>query len=84
MIALVTEQFPHLIEITHRHAGGVHAQVGFLRELVAAFDVGGPDFHFVDALEEILVAVVAIEAVRAASAALVDENDVPIAAHAFE
>ncbi len=46
--------------------------------------LAAPDFDFVDALEEILVAVVAIEPVRAAGAALVHEDDVAIAAHALE
>ena len=56
----------------------------FFDELVAAFDVGGPHFHFVDALEKILITVVAIEPVRAAGAALVHQDDVAVAAHAIE
>ena len=82
--ALVAERAPHRVEIAHRDAGGVHAQVGFLRQLVAALDVLGPDFDLVDALENILVAVVAVEAVRTAGAALIHQHDVAIAAHAIE
>ena len=82
--ALVAERLAHRVEIAHRDARRVHAQVRLLRELVAALDVGGADFDFVDALEEILVAVVAIEPMRTARATLVDENDVAIAAHAIE
>ena len=82
--ALVSEQHAHRVEIAHRDTGRVHAQVGLLRELVAALDVGRADFDFVEALEEVLVAVIAVEAMRTARAALVDENDVAIAAHAIE
>ena len=46
--------------------------------------LAAPDFHVVDALEQILIAVVAVEAVRAAGSALVEKDDVAVAAHAIE
>ena len=43
-----------------------------------------PDVDLVEAVEQILVAVLAVEAIRTAGAALVDQHDVAIAAHAVE
>ena len=71
----------HRVEILDRDAGGVEAQVRILRQIVAALDVLGTDFDLVDALKNILVAKLAVEAVGTARAALIDQHDVAIASH---
>src|SRR5688572_31312444 len=82
--ALVSEQLPYAIEIAHRDARGVHAQISLLRKLIAALDIRRPDFDFIDAFEKVLVPIVAVEPVRPPRAALVYEDDVAVAAHAIE